>query len=65
MKLFTKREIFNPSGIRRQHHIKLPDAIIAATALNLNLPILIRNVKNFKAISGIEIINPFDSKAIF
>lgn len=26
--------------IRRQHNLKLPDAIIAATALHLNLPLI-------------------------
>ena len=46
--------------IRKQHKIKLPDAIIAATALYYNLTLLTRNVNDFKDIQGLDYMNPFD-----
>jgi len=45
--------------IRRQSKIKLPDAVIAATALNNNLILVTRNDNDFKDIKGLEIYNPF------
>ena len=35
------------------------DAIIAATALEFGLPLVTRNVDDFKHIAELEIINPF------
>ena len=46
--------------IRKARHIKLPDAIIAATALIYDLILLSRNVADFKNIDGLKIINPWD-----
>lgn len=46
-------------ALRRQRKISLADAIIAATALVHELPLVTRNVEDFKHISGLEIINPF------
>ena len=40
--------------------IKLPDAIIAATANVNNLTLLTRNISDFKAIPSLKIINPFN-----
>lgn len=40
--------------------IKLPDAIIAATALANNLTLVTRNTSDFKNIDGINLINPFE-----
>jgi predicted nucleic acid-binding protein len=48
------------ADIRKTHKIKLPDAIIAATALVYDLTLLSRNVSHFSNISGIKIINPWD-----
>jgi len=45
--------------IRKVHKIKLPDAIIAATALIYNLTLITRNAKDFKNIDGLKIVNPF------
>ena len=58
-------EIENPikyqtAEIRKEHYIKLPDAIIAATALIFNLDLVTRNIKDFKKIKGLTIINPFE-----
>lgn len=46
--------------IRKAHKIKLPDAIIAATALVNNLTLVTRNVSDFKNIEGLQIINPYE-----
>lgn len=46
--------------IRRNYRLKLPDAIIAATALHLGLPLITRNVKDFKSISELRVLNPFE-----
>ncbi|MBW1985593.1 MAG: type II toxin-antitoxin system VapC family toxin [Deltaproteobacteria bacterium] len=45
--------------IRRERQIKLPDAIIAATAKTLNLCLVTRNIDDFKKVE-IQIANPFD-----
>lgn len=44
--------------IRQTYKIKLPDAIIAATALAYNLTLISRNSKDFDGIDGLEFINP-------
>lgn len=46
--------------LRKAHKIKLPDAIIAATALIYNLSLMTRNVSDFKNIEGLKLINPHD-----
>ncbi len=46
--------------LRQQHRVKLPDAIIAATALAHNLPLLTRNVSDFQALACLAVINPHD-----
>ena len=45
--------------IRKKKRIKLPDAIIAATAISENLHLVTRNVDDFLNIA-IKISNPFD-----
>ena len=44
--------------IRKLNKIKLPDAIIAATALVYNLILVTHNVDDFKNIQGLTILNP-------
>ncbi|MFP4545205.1 MAG: type II toxin-antitoxin system VapC family toxin [Candidatus Kapaibacterium sp.] len=46
--------------IRKVHKVKLPDAIIAATALVHDLILLTRNVSDFKNIDGLKLINPHE-----
>ncbi|HEY5463018.1 MAG TPA: type II toxin-antitoxin system VapC family toxin [Hanamia sp.] len=46
--------------IRKEYHIKLPDAIIAATALVYDLSLVTRNIGDFKNIKGIKLINPWN-----
>ncbi|WPU99493.1 type II toxin-antitoxin system VapC family toxin [Mucilaginibacter sp. cycad4] len=45
--------------IRKANRIKLPDAIIAATALVHELTLVTRNVKDFDQIRGLKVINPW------
>lgn len=44
--------------IRKKHKTKLPDAIIAATALVYNLAVISRNASDFKNIEGLQVIDP-------
>lgn len=46
--------------IRNKTNIKLPDAVIAATAICLSATLVTRNCKDFNSIAGIKIINPFE-----
>jgi predicted nucleic acid-binding protein len=46
--------------IRQTYKIKLPDAIIAATALVHNLTLISRNSKDFDEIDGLEFVNPYE-----
>ena len=48
--------------LRQQKKMKLGDAIIAATALEFGLPLVTRNVDDFKHVAGLEIINPFEGR---
>jgi predicted nucleic acid-binding protein len=49
--------------LRQYHKIKTPDAIIAATALIHGLTLVSRNISDFKQISQLQVINPFELKA--
>jgi predicted nucleic acid-binding protein len=46
--------------IKKNKKMKLPDAIIAATALTQNLELMTRNVEDFSNIENLKIINPFE-----
>lgn len=46
--------------LRKAYRIKLPDAIIAATALVYGLVLITRNINDFKNITGITCINPWE-----
>ncbi|NDJ25898.1 PIN domain-containing protein [Nostoc sp. B(2019)] len=45
--------------LKRQYKIKLPDAIIAATALHKDAFLVTRNANDFQGIAGLKIENPF------
>jgi len=47
--------------LRKAYKIKLPDAIIAATAFVYNLELITRNTSDFKNIAGLKMINPFEN----
>lgn len=46
--------------LRKANKIKLPDAIIAATALINNLTLISRNTADFKNIEGLVVVNPWE-----
>lgn len=46
--------------VRRLYKIKLPDAVIAATALHYNFVLVTNNIKDFKSIKGLEVVNPHE-----
>lgn len=45
--------------VRKKYSMKLPDAVIAATAIIHNLILATRNTKDFEKIVELEIYNPF------
>ena len=45
--------------LRKLYKIKLPDALIAATAIIYDLTLLSRNDKDFERIVGLSYLNPF------
>jgi hypothetical protein len=45
--------------LRQTTSLKLPDAIIAATALHLGRPLMTRNIKDFQAVSNLVLLDPF------
>lgn len=45
--------------IRKTKKLKLPNAIIAATALVYDLTLITRNTSDFEDIQGLKVINPF------
>ena len=56
-------EIVNQTiQIRKQYKIKLPDAIIAATAMILDLILLSRNTSDFGKIKGLNQLDLFNLK---
>ncbi|MBL7803801.1 MAG: hypothetical protein JNL02_08720 [Saprospiraceae bacterium] len=46
--------------LRRSFKIKLPDAIIAATALVHELDLVTRNREDFSKISNLTVLNPYE-----
>jgi tRNA(fMet)-specific endonuclease VapC len=46
--------------VRQSSPIKIPDAIVAATALLMNARLVTRNTADFRRVSGLELVNPFD-----
>ncbi len=45
--------------LRRSQKIKLPDAVIAATAIVHDFVLISRNDEDFRKISGLKYLNPF------
>jgi len=46
-------------ALRKQYKIKLPDAIIAATALVHGFELISRNTSDFKNVTGLTVIDPY------
>ncbi|WP_090622359.1 type II toxin-antitoxin system VapC family toxin [Parapedobacter indicus] len=47
--------------IRKRYNLKLPDAIIASSALANDLTLITRNTKDFERINKLKLVNPFDA----
>ena len=43
--------------IRKKYKLKLPDAIISATAVSQNLTLLTRNIKDFQKVEGLKLMD--------
>lgn len=56
---FTPALVATVIDIRSTISIKLPDAIIAASALTEGLPLMTRNTDDFRRITGLVVIDPF------
>ena len=48
---------YHAGVLRGTINIKLPDALIAATALVTGTPLVTRNVKDFKNVLGLEVVS--------
>ncbi|MHB8519143.1 MAG: type II toxin-antitoxin system VapC family toxin [Limisphaerales bacterium] len=48
-------------ALRQERKMGLADAIIAATALVHDLPLVTRNDQDFKRVAGLRVVNPFAS----
>jgi predicted nucleic acid-binding protein len=46
--------------LRQDKRMSLGDAVVAATALTHSLPLVTRNVSDFKHIPGLTLIDPFE-----
>jgi len=46
--------------LRQQRRMDIADAVIAATALELGVALVARNVADFRHIGDLNLINPFD-----
>jgi len=58
-RIFLTKEIEKQTiFIRKSSKIKLPDAIIAATAIVHNLTLVTHNMDDFKNIQGLNLLNP-------
>ena len=54
-------EVVNKTiSIRKIKKIDLPDAIIAATAIEYNFTLITRNINDFQNIEGLKLINPYE-----
>ncbi|MFW5754923.1 MAG: type II toxin-antitoxin system VapC family toxin [Marinilabiliaceae bacterium] len=57
---FQEPMVQNTIGLRKKYRIKLPDAIIAATAIANDQILITRDTKDFNKIEELQIINPHD-----
>jgi predicted nucleic acid-binding protein len=53
--------ILRAIDLRRQKKMSLADSIIAATALEYDVPLVTRNEADFKHVAGLVLINPFSA----
>jgi toxin FitB len=60
IRMLTDKIVQRVIDIRESKRIKLPDAIIAATAMEYSAILVTRNTKDFSSLA-LEILNPFDN----
>jgi predicted nucleic acid-binding protein len=56
---FSQKAVELIEKYRLSHGLLIPDAIIAATAISLNSELYSRNIRHFKMINEITVINPY------
>ncbi|WP_446725142.1 type II toxin-antitoxin system VapC family toxin [Mucilaginibacter sp. SJ] len=56
---FNEPVILKSIEVRKNYHIKLPDAIIAATAIVNKLTLVTRNTNDFSKISDLKLLDPY------
>ena len=54
-----KETIDKTIDLRRKYRIKLPDAMIAATAIVNNLTLITHNIKDFQKITELQMIDSY------
>ena len=47
--------------IRKKRRIRVPDAIIAATAVVMKARLITRNADDFKGVASLDVVNPYAS----
>lgn len=47
------------AGLRRERHLKLPDALQAAVAMRHGLVLVTRNTRDFRGGDGLEVLVPY------
>jgi toxin FitB len=57
--VLTENIVDTSIEVRKNYKTKLPDAIIAATAMVHGLIIVSRNTKDFIDITGLDCVNPY------
>lgn len=57
------RVIQHAIALRQRKKMSLADSIIAATALEHGLPLVTRNVDDYRHIPGLALLNPFDGRS--
>jgi predicted nucleic acid-binding protein len=60
--LLSEAVILKTIELKKKYRIKLPDAIIAATAIVNDLNLLTRNISDFEKIDGLVNTNPYKMK---
>ncbi|MDR1315462.1 MAG: type II toxin-antitoxin system VapC family toxin [Spirochaetales bacterium] len=58
----TEPVVHRTIALCKQSRIKLPDAIIASTALTENFVLVTRNTSDLKNIPNLELLNPWEIK---
>lgn len=60
-KVILTNEIAKKAGdLRREYHIPMIDAFVAASALTYKLLLITRNVKHYQNVKGLEVQKPYE-----